>query len=103
MAKKYLMLVGIAVVVMVLTIREFGAGHQTPPGQPQLLAITSQSLPQFAEEFNRYANVKRVVLLLSPTCPVCLEGSSNINAILRRNPGSDVCVFAVWEPMLPTD
>ena len=60
MAKKYRILLGIAAVVMVLTIRDFSAGHQTPPGQPQLLAITSQSLPQFAEEFNRSAYVKRV-------------------------------------------
>lgn len=103
MAKKYWVLLGISAAILMMMIRDFSAGHRTPPGQPQLLAITPQSLPQFAEEFNRSANVKRVVLLLSPTCPVCLEGSSKINAILQRNPESDVRVFAVWGPMLPTD
>ena len=103
MAKKYWILLGFAAVVVVLIVPNFAAGHQTPQGQPQLLAITPKSLPQFAQEFNRSANLKRVVLRLSPTCPVCLEGSSKINAILGRNPGSDVRVFAVWEPMLPTD
>ena len=103
MAKKYWILLGIAAAILVLMIRDLTAGPQTPPGQPQLLAITPQSLPQFAEEFNHSANVKRVVLLLSLTYSVCLEGSSKINAILQRNPEKDVRVFAVWEPMLPTD
>lgn len=103
MAKKYWVLTGIVAVVVVLIIRYFAVGHQTPPGQPQLLAITSQTLPQFTEEFNRSANVERVVLLMSPTCPVCLEGSSSVEAILRRHSGSHIRIFAVWEPMLPTD
>jgi hypothetical protein len=103
MAKKYWILAGIAAVAVILIVRYFAVGHQTPPGQQQLLAITPQTLPQFREEFNRSANVERVVLLMSPTCPVCLEGSSSVEAILRRYPGSNIRIFAVWEPMLPTD
>lgn len=103
MAKKYWVLTGIAAVFVVLTLRYFAVGHQTPPGQPQLLAVTPQTLPQFTQEFNRSANAERVVLLMSPTCPVCLEGSSRIEAILRRHSGSNLRIFAVWEPMLPTD
>lgn len=103
MAKKYWIPLGIATMVFVLMIRYFAAGHETPSGQPQLLVISPQSLPQFTQEFNRSANVKRVVLLMSPTCPICLEGSSRVAAILQRYPGSDVRIFAVWEPMLPTD
>jgi hypothetical protein len=103
MAKKYWVLTGIVAVFVVLTIRYFAVGHQAPPGQPQLLAITPQTLPEFTQEFNRSANVERVVLLMSPTCPVCLEGSTRVEAILRRHPGSNIRIFAVWEPMLPTD
>ncbi|HKR27094.1 MAG TPA: hypothetical protein VJS11_06550 [Acidobacteriaceae bacterium] len=103
MAKKYWVLLGIVVVVTALIASYLASGHQTPPGQPQLLAITPESLPQFTQEFNRSANVERVVLLMSPTCPVCLEGSSAVQAILRDHPGDDIRVFAVWEPMLPTD
>lgn len=103
MAKKYWIVMGIGVVAAMLIVHHFAEGHQTPSGQPQLLAITPGTLPQFATEFNRSAGVERVVLLMSPTCPVCLEGSSSVEAILRRHPGKNIQVFAVWEPMLPTD
>ncbi len=103
MAKKYWIVIGILAMVLVLIVRYIGAGHQTAPGQPPLLAITPQSLPQFAQEFNRAANAERVIMLMSPTCPTCLQGSSEVDAILRHHPGSDIRVFAVWEPMLATD
>lgn len=103
MARKYWILLGITAVVLAFAIRYLTAGDQTPQGQPPLLFLTPQSLPQFAQEFNRDAKMERVVLLMSPTCPVCLEGSSKVEAVLKRNSGSNVRVFAVWEPMLPTD
>ena len=103
MAKRNWILIGIVAVLLVLVLRYFAAGHQTPAGQPQLLTITPRSLPQFAEEFNRFPNAQRVVLLLSPTCPVCLDGARSVEQVLHRHPGNDIRVFAVWEPMLPTD
>lgn len=103
MAKRKWIASGIATLAAVLIVWHFAVGHRTPPGQPQLLAITPQTLPQFAAEFNSSANVDRVVLLMSPTCPVCLEGSSRVDAILQRHPGNRIRIFAVWEPMLPTD
>lgn len=103
MVRKYCIAIGICAVVAILIVHYFAEGHQTPLGQPQLLAITPQTLPQFVGEFNRSAEVERVVLLMSPTCPVCLEGSTRVEDILRRHPGKKIRVFAVWEPMLPTD
>jgi hypothetical protein len=79
------------------------ARHQTPPGQPPLADINQQSLAQFRQEFNASSGSERVLLLLSPTCPVCVAGSSEVNAVLRHHPRSHVRVFAVWEPILPTD
>lgn len=103
MAKKYWIAIGVVGVAVLLIVRYFAVGHQTPPGQLQLLAITPQTLPQFAEAFNGSAKEERVVLLMSPTCPVCLAGSSSVEAILRRHPSDKIRIFAVWEPMLPTD
>jgi hypothetical protein len=103
MARRYWILIGVFGVVLVLIVRYFAAGHQTPPGQPQLLAITPQTLPQFAEEFNGSPKEERVVLLMSPTCLACLAGSSRVESILGRYPGDKIHIFAVWEPMLPTD
>jgi hypothetical protein len=103
MAKRYWIAIGIVAVILLVLVRYAAAGHQTPSGQPQLLAITPQSLPQFTQAFNRYSNAERVVLLMSPTCPVCLEGSSAVDRVLAGHPGDDIRVFAIWEPMLPTD
>ncbi|HEV2322641.1 MAG TPA: hypothetical protein VGS10_01700 [Terracidiphilus sp.] len=103
MAKKYWIVIGVVAVALILLVRYLAVGHKTPSGQPQLLAITPQTLPQFAAEFNRSQKVEQVVLLMSPTCPVCLAGSSRVEAILRRHPGDNIRIFAVWEPMLPTD
>jgi hypothetical protein len=103
MAKKYWILLGIAVVALVLFVRLLTVGHNTPSGQLQLMAITPQSLPQFVQDFNQPAKAERVVLLMSPTCPVCLDGSSQVEAILERHRAGNIRVFAVWEPMLPTD
>jgi hypothetical protein len=103
MAKRYWIGIGVVAAILILVFRYAAAGHQTPPGQPPLLVITPQSLSQFTQAFNRYPNAERVVLLMSPTCPVCLEGSSAVDRILAGQPGDNIRVFAVWEPMLPTD
>jgi hypothetical protein len=34
---------------------------------------------------------------------VCLRGSSAVEKLLEQHPGTKVTVFAVWEPILPTD
>lgn len=103
MSKRYWILIVVFAVVLVLIVRYFAVGHRTHQGQPMLLAITSQTLPQFTAEFNSSVKEERVVLLLSPTCPVCLAGSSSVDAVLRRHPGSRIHILAVWELMLPTD
>ena len=79
------------------------ARHQTPSGQPPLANVTEQSLAQLKQEFNAFQDSERVVLLLSPTCPVCVQGSSVVNSILSRHPGDKIHVLAIWEPILPTD
>src|SRR5215471_17693415 len=74
----------------------------TPPGQPALANIDSRTLPVLQAEFNRLAEQMRLVLLLSPTCPTCLEGATSVEKILD-NHSTPTTIFAVWEPILPTD
>ena len=62
-----------------------------------------QSLMQLKEEFIASQGSQRVLLLLSPTCPVCVEGSSVVIDVLRRHPARKIRVLAIWEPILPTD
>jgi len=77
-------------------------GH-APAGQPKLVELKASSLSTLQAGFNRESGKLRVILLLSPTCPTCLEGASAVEDVLKRHPDSKIVVFAVWEPMLSTD
>jgi len=50
-------------------------GH-APAGQPKLMELKASSLSTLQAGFNRESGKLRVILLLSPTCPTCLEGAS---------------------------
>jgi hypothetical protein len=93
----------VAVTVLLAIFWYVSARHQTPPGQPPLADVTQQFLVQLQHEFNQSSSSERVLLLLSPTCPVCLQGSSEVNAVLKRHSDIKVRVFVIWEPILPTD
>lgn len=94
------LLAGVALLFVVLYIARIG---HTPAGQPALVDLKSASLSKLQVEFNRESGSSRVILLLSPTCPTCLKGASAVEDVLKRHPNSPIVVFAVWEPMLPTD
>jgi hypothetical protein len=74
-----------------------------PAGQPPLGDLDSGSLDTLKSDFNRSSNRVRVILLLSPTWPVCLRGASAVQKMLEQHATAKVRVFAVWEPILPTD
>lgn len=103
MTKRRWTIFGVAVAAFLVAFLLVAARHQTPPGQPPLAIVTQQSLAQLKQEFNASADSERVLLLLSPTCPVCVAGGSEVNAVLRRHPQDKIRVLAIWEPMLPTD
>jgi hypothetical protein len=103
MTKRKWMIFGTVVAAFVALFAAVTVRHRTPAGQPPLMDVSQQSISQLKQEFNASSGEERVLLLLSPTCPVCVEGSSVVNAVLKRHPGSDIRVFAVWEPILPTD
>lgn len=103
MTKRKWITFGIVAGTFLVLFWAVAARHQTPAGQPPLANVTHQSLAQLRQQFNAATDSERVLLLLSPTCPVCIQGSSRVNAILRSHPGSKIRVFAIWEPILPTD
>jgi hypothetical protein len=97
-----------AVCLAVLATLVLGAVYFTrtghaPAGQPKLVELNAASLSTLQAGFNRESGKLRVILLLSPTCPTCLEGASAVEDVLKRHPDSRIVVFAVWEPMLSTD
>lgn len=103
MTKRKWIIFGSVLIAFAVLFWAVAARHDTPHGQPPLAEITPQTLSQARQEFNASVDSERVVLLLSPTCPVCVQGSSVVNDILSRHPGNKVRVIAIWEPMLPTD
>ena len=103
MTKRKWIIFGVVFTAFLVAFWAVAARHQTPPGQPPLADVSQQTLSQVRQEFNASAESERVLLLLSPTCPVCVKGSSVVNEVLRRHPASGIRVIAIWEPILPTD
>ena len=62
-----------AVLAAILLVALLLAGYvafrprHTPAGQPPLMSINSETLPEFQRRFNETADKVRVLLLLSPT------------------------------------
>ena len=80
-----------------------GLGH-APTGQAPVVELTAETaLTPIQQAFNEAAEDTRVILLLSPTCGTCLRGASVVERVLSKFPQQNVTVFAVWQPMLPTD
>jgi hypothetical protein len=103
-----LLLLGLsaAVVVGILAFPQYTAGviadGEVAPfhwgSAPELADASS-----FAARFNAAAGTTRVVLLMAPSCPTCLQGAAEVQRVLARNSGKPVTVLAVWNPILPTD
>jgi hypothetical protein len=89
--------------VIALAVRYYFTGHQVPAGQPPLADLDSRSLDALKSDFNAASDGIRIILLLSPTWPVCLRGASAVQKTLEQQPAAEIRVFAVWEPILPTD
>jgi hypothetical protein len=95
-----------AVVVGILAFPQYTAGVLADGA---MMPFHSGSAPElvnadsFAARFNAAAGTTRVVLLIAPSCPTCLQGAAEVQRILARNPGKPVTVLAVWNPILPTD
>lgn len=65
--KRRTLLVMAGVVVVLAALAYALSGHHAPAGQPPLAELTAATLPTLQEEFNRYSDEVRVILLLSPT------------------------------------
>lgn len=65
-----------------------------------VLPIASTALPI---AFNAATSTPRLVLLVSPTCPLCLAGVEIVLNGLEANPARDLAVFVVWLPVLDED
>lgn len=68
-------------------------------------AVTElSSLDDLKNTFNADAGRPRTVVLLSPTCPMCVQGGKWIQKnVLDAHNDEDLRVYVVWEPILASD
>jgi hypothetical protein len=66
----------------------------------QYVTLNSANQP-FRDAFNRHRDDVRIVELVSPTCPACLDGVSKIQRVLfSTEPSRRLAGFTIWVPML---
>ncbi len=63
-----------------------------------------QDIRDLKELFNRDRGIPRLILLFSPTWPVCVHGARWVQTeLLVRYPKAEVQVYAIWYNMYPGD
>jgi len=61
------------------------------------------NLDQLKETFQRERDTVRLIALLSPVCPACRSGFSDMQKTLKAIPDDRLRVHIVWLPMFPGD
>ncbi|MGO8722040.1 MAG: hypothetical protein ACLQRM_04770 [Acidimicrobiales bacterium] len=77
----------------------------SPPSQPggndeRVVLFDPARLPA---AFDAGANALRVVILVSPTCPICLDGVALVREGLAELEFGEVAIHVVWLPVLKGD
>ncbi len=103
MVKRRSIISGSIVAVALLFGYYLYGGSTVPKGQQPLVRLNNANLASLKDAFNESAQSVRLLVLVSPTCPVCLKGSSAIGNLLSQQKNSDIRAFVVWEPVLPMD
>ena len=65
--KRRTIVVGVAAILLLLVAAYFWGPSSVPPGQPQLLTLTTENFHEFESAFDGDISAPRLVLLLSPT------------------------------------
>jgi hypothetical protein len=72
--------------------------------EPAPAELTDLSnLDQLKEAFQQDRGTVRLVTLLSPVCPACRSGFTDVQKVLKAIPDERLKVFIVWLPMFPGD
>ncbi len=71
------------------------------PGPTEMMDLNN--LDQLKESFQRDRGAVRLVTLLSPVCPACRSGFSDMQKVLKAIPDERLRVYIIWLPMFPGD
>jgi hypothetical protein len=72
-----------------------GTGHDE-----QVLLFAPETLPA---AFDAGVESLRLIVLVSPTCPICLDGVDLVRASLAELGSAKIIVYVVWIPVLKGD
>lgn len=77
---------------------------QDEDGAPDHREVTDlNSIQQLKSAFNGHSKMPRAIVLLSPTCPMCIRGAKWFQQEVLENHAEQFRTYVVWLPMLPTD
>ena len=75
-----------------------------PSALPAQVLEDLRGLDDLRKRFNASIGSPRLVLLLSPTCPVCVRGAKWVQqSLLEAHPQQDLRVYAIWFTMVRGD
>ncbi len=87
--------------VSALTLPRAATAQTLGAGETTRFEILDASLDSLRVQFNRDAQKTRVMLLIDPTCAICLKGASEIQQKVHRGlPDADIATYVVWLPVL---
>jgi hypothetical protein len=90
----------VVAVVVVGAVAALSVARRTPQGQPALYVVGE--IEPLADAFNRAPGPKLLVNL-SPTCPVCASVADDVERVLEASPDDSLRVFVVWSRFLRWD
>ena len=90
------MVVAFIAVAVVTALARRGSKESSPM---QDLSSTEQLKQRFQQDSGKV----RLVVLVSPVCPECRRGFTDMQSVLKEIPDSRLRAYIVWLPMFPSD
>lgn len=98
----WITLLVVAIGLGLLALRLMAPGS-APGGKQALTHLGPTSIAALTERFDAAADSTRLLVLLSPTCVMCVRGASALQGVFYEIGDRRVRAFVVWEPVLPSD
>lgn len=97
------MLKAILVIAATLALIHIGASAlEEPEDTPTLTDL--KSVEELKAQFNSDNGKRRLLVLFSPTCTMCVDGASWVREnVLKKYPEAELEVYVVWFSMIPGD
>jgi len=105
--KRKIIIIGAAIVLSVAFLLTQRGGSLTQSARataPVAAEVTDlNSLEPLKQAFQRDRGAVRIVALLSPVCPACRAGFTDMQKVLKAIPDERLRAHIIWLPMFPGD